>query len=310
MQVALDVDTGVDDGLAILLACRHPSLDLVAISCVAGNAGVDQVVSNTLKVLDVAAAPDIPVARGMPRPLVAPPGPARRVHGDDGMADLGLPASRRSVVGADAVELLRSTLATATEPITLIALGPLTNLAVLVQTYPELLRRLDRIVFVGGAVEVDDATSAREFNLRHDPEAAATVLGCGVPLTMYGLEVFLQATVSAAEVGALCASDDPAARLAGLLLRHQLARTGGTAAALGDAGAVAAVLRPDLLETVRRHVRIELADPSLRGRTVVDPAPTNELDHDGHAVGGPVEVALEADGAALTRLFLDALRGP
>jgi len=309
VQVVLDVDTGVDDALAILLALRSPAMDVRAITCVAGNADVDQVVANTLRVLDAASAPDIPVARGMTRPLVEPPRPARHVHGEDGMGDLGLPRSQRSPVGIHAVELLRTTLASATEPITLIPLAPLTNIAVLVRTYPELLDRIDRIVLMGGAAAVGNATAAAEFNVWHDPEAAAIVLDSGVPTTMYGLDVFYEPVVPVADVQALASAADPARQLAGRLMQHQLARFGAATVTLGDAGAVAAVLRPDLLWTARHPVRVELAGTWTRGRTVVDQRPRAiDLDHDELGSGGLVDVALRVDGPALAALFLEVLR--
>ena len=309
MQVVLDVDTGVDDALAILLALCSPAMDVRAITCVAGNADVDQVVANTLRVLDAASAPDIPVAKGMTRPLVEPPRPARHVHGEDGMGDLGLPRSQRSPVGIHAVELLRTTLASATEPITLIPLAPLTNIAVLVRTYPELLDRIDRIVLMGGAAAVGNATAAAEFNVWHDPEAAAIVLDSGVPTTMYGLDVFYEPVVPVADVQALVSAADPARQLAGRLMQHQLARFGAATVTLGDAGAVAAVLRPDLLWTARHPVRVELAGTWTRGRTVVDQRPRAiDLDHDELGSGGLVDVALRVDGPALAALFLEVLR--
>ena len=309
MQVVLDVDTGVDDALAILLALSSSAMDVRAITCVAGNADVDQVVANTLRVLDAASAPDIPVARGMTRPLVEPPRPARHVHGEDGMGDLGLPRSQRSPVGIHAVELLRTTLASATEPITLIPLAPLTNIAVLVRTYPELLDRIDRIVLMGGAAAVGNATAAAEFNVWHDPEAAAIVLDSGVPTTMYGLDVFYEPVVPVADVQALVSAADPARQLAGRLMQHQLARFGAATVTLGDAGAVAAVLRPDLLWTARHPVRVELAGTWTRGRTVVDQRPRAiDLDHDELGSGGLVDVALRVDGPALAALFLEVLR--
>jgi len=309
VQVVLDVDTGVDDALAILLALRSSAMDVRAITCVAGNADVDQVVANTLRVLDAASAPDIPVARGMTRPLVEPPRPARHVHGEDGMGDLGLPRSQRSPVGIHAVELLRTTLASATEPITLIPLAPLTNIAVLVRTYPELLDRIDRIVLMGGAAAVGNATAAAEFNVWHDPEAAAIVLDSGVPTTMYGLDVFYEPVVPVADVQALVSAADPARQLAGRLMQHQLARFGAATVTLGDAGAVAAVLRPDLLWTARHPVRVELAGTWTRGRTVVDQRPRAiDLDHDELGSGGLVDVALRVDGPALAALFLEVLR--
>src|SRR5882757_8369019 len=130
-EIILDVDTGVDDALAILFAVRHPDLRLRAITCVAGNADVDQVVANTLRVLDAAGAPDVPVARGADRPLLEPRRDARHVHGTDGMGDLGLPASARQPVAVHAVELLRREILAAPTPVTLITLAPLTNIALL-----------------------------------------------------------------------------------------------------------------------------------------------------------------------------------
>src|SRR6478609_7815248 len=110
LPVVLDVDTGIDDACAVLLAAMHPDLDLRAVSCVGGNAGVDDVVRNTLTVLDAAGRPDVPVARGAARPLLEPPREARHVHGEDGMADLGWPAPQRTADGRHALELLRDLL--------------------------------------------------------------------------------------------------------------------------------------------------------------------------------------------------------
>ena len=139
--VILDVDTGVDDACAVLLAALHPDVELRAVTCVSGNSSVDNVVRNTLKVLDVARRPDVPVARGAARPLLEPRGDARHVHGEDGMADLGWPASRRHVDGRHAVELLRDLLGQAAsgkaaDRITLVPVAPLTTHPLLLRTYP------------------------------------------------------------------------------------------------------------------------------------------------------------------------------
>jgi pyrimidine-specific ribonucleoside hydrolase len=310
VDVILDVDTGVDDALALLFACRSPELAVRAISCVAGNAEVDQVVANTLKVLDAVNAPDVPVARGMARPLIEPPRPARHVHGEDGMADLGLPASQRRPVAEHAVEMLQRTLRTATSPITLVPLAPMTNIAVLLRTYPEVVPHIERIVLMGGSVAVGNATAAAEFNIWHDPEAAAIVLGSGVPVTMYGLDVFYDVAVDATSVAELTASDDPAQQLAGRLLADQMARFGMQAAAIGDAGAVAAVIRPAGLTTARLPVQVELAGTWTRGRTIVDQRQRSvDLDQDPHGAGALVDVALQVDAAAYRDLFLATLRG-
>lgn len=282
-DVVLDVDTGVDDALALLLAVRAPGPALRAVTCVAGNVHVDRVVANTCRVLDAAGAPPgLPVARGAAHPLGRPVQPERRVHGADGLADLGLPPSRRPVDGEGAVGLLRRVLTEARRPVVLACLGPLTNVARLVRAHPEVLPRVGRVVVVGGTGADDDTTAvpgSGEFNLAYDPEAAAVVLGASLPLTRYGLDVFRTVTVPVETAAALAVDPEPGRRLAGRLLRHQASRSAdGRTACLGDAGAVAAVCAPDLLETVPR------GDPPV-----------------------DVAVAVEADRGA--GLFLRALGG-
>jgi pyrimidine-specific ribonucleoside hydrolase len=307
--VVLDVDTGVDDALAILLAVRSPALDLRAITCVAGNTDVDNVVANTLKALDAAGAGDIPVARGAATPLIEPVRPARHVHGDDGMADLKLPAPAREPVGEHAVELLRRTIADG--PITLVTLAPLTNIALLLRTHPEVADQLERIVVMGGTAVVGNATASAEFNIRHDPEAAAIVFSAGVPITMYGLDVFYEPTIDPPTADRLAASAEPGAQLAGRLMQYQVDRYrgGGT---LGDAGAVAAVIDPGGLRTERYPVRVELGGTFTRGQTVVDRRDwAGDLDNDpyvaSHPQPGLVDVALGVDAARYCALFLSTV---
>ncbi len=306
--VVLDVDTGVDDALAILLAVRSPALDVRAITCVAGNTQVDNVVTNTLKVLDAAGAGDIPVARGADRPLLEPARDARHVHGDDGMADLGLPGSARRPVAEHAVELLRRTIVAG--PVTLVTLAPLTNIALLLRTYPEVTANLTRIVVMGGAAVTGNATASAEFNVRHDPEAASIVFSAGVPITMYGLDVFYTPTIDLATSRALAVAAEPAAQLAGRLLEHQIGRYRG-GGSLGDAGAVASVIDPDGLRTERRPVRVELGGAFTRGQTVVDQRDwAGDLDNDPYVAAdprpAPVDVAFDVDAARYRELFLRA----
>ena len=306
--VILDVDTGVDDALALLLAIRSPDLDVRAVTCVAGNADVDQVVRNTLVVLDAAGAGDVPVARGADRPLLEPARHARHVHGADGMADLGLPDSRRRPRSGSAVELLRETIEQNGTPVTLVPLAPLTNIALLLRTHPELAGRIERIVFMGGSAGIGNATAVAEFNVWQDPEAAAIVLSSGVPLTMYGLDVFYDVTVDSATANALAASDEPGAQLAGRLISHQVARLGGAPGTVGDAGAVAAVIAPDLITTTRLPVRVELSGSWTRGQTVVDRRlVAGEGDGARGLPPGEVDVALAIDGDRARQLYLDVV---
>ncbi|HEX5115598.1 MAG TPA: nucleoside hydrolase [Pseudonocardiaceae bacterium] len=312
-DVILDVDTGVDDALAILFAVRHPSLRLRAITCVAGNADVDQVVTNTLRVLDAAGAGDVPVARGADRPLLAPPRDARIVHGENGIGGIELPASDRRPVAEHAVELLRREILAAPEPVTLVTLAPLTNIALLLRTYPDVSGNLGRVVSMGGSAWVGNASPVAEFNVWHDPEAAAIVFEAGLPLTMYGLDVFYGVALPRPQAEKLAAADEPGARLAGQLLvhaadryghEHRLAEPGG--AGLGDAGAVCTVVEPDALTTRRLPVSVELAGTLTRGQTMVDHRSV-EGEDTAHGVAADqhlVDVALAVDGVRLRELYV------
>jgi pyrimidine-specific ribonucleoside hydrolase len=316
VPVILDVDTGVDDACALLLAALHPQVDLRAVTCVGGNASVDDVVRNTLKVLDVAGRTDVPVARGAARPLLEPASDARHVHGDDGMADLGWPPSDRHPDGRHAVELLRDLLSEAAHGgsagrITLVPLAPLTNIALLLRTYPEAAAGLREIVFMGGAAQVGNATASAEFNVWHDPEAAAIVLESAaeldVPVVMYGLDVFYDVLVSQAQAAELIAVGGRGpAELAGRLIDYQCGRFGQPEATIGDAGAVCAVIDRAGLTTTRLPVRVELAGSYSRGRTIVDRRDwSGDLAHDPHGLAPTsVEVALSVEAGRYADLWL------
>src|SRR6476620_5493116 len=255
--IVLDVDTGVDDACAILLAALHPDLDLRAVSCVGGNAPVDDVVRNTLVALQAAGRTDVPVARGADRPLLEHPVDARHVHGDDGMGDLGWPPAETQVDPRHAVELLRDVCREAAaegRAVTLVPLAPLTNIALLLRTYPEVGEGISEIVFMGGAANAGNATASAEFNVFHDPEAAAIALDAaadlGIPVTMYGLDVFYEPVVGADAAAELVAVGGRGpAELGGRLMDFQRERLGGTDATIGDAGAVCAVIDREALRT-------------------------------------------------------------
>ncbi|MFI0035306.1 nucleoside hydrolase [Streptomyces mutabilis] len=314
VPVIIDCDTGVDDALALLLAVRHPGLDLRAVTCVAGNTDVEGVVRNTLTVLERAGAPDVPVARGAERPLIEAVRTARHVHGHDGMGDLGLPAPTRVPVDVDAVTLLRREILASPRPVTLIPTAPATNIALLLRTHPEVTRNIERIVFMGGAVATGNATPVAEFNVWHDPEAAAILLGAGVPVTMYGLDVFQRVIVPGPDVRRLRASTEPGTRLAGELLAHRGPATDESdpGGGLGDAGAVCAVIDPAGLTTHRLPVEVCLAPGPARGQTLVDRrARVGEAELHGDTREQPlVDVGLDVDVARYVELYLTAVEQP
>ncbi len=312
--VILDVDTGIDDALAIMLAVRHPDLELRAITCVSGNVNVDQVVANTQYVLDAAGAGHVPVARGATRPLLAAPHHATHVHGPDGLGGFSRPSDRR-VEKIHAIELLRRELMGAIgtgDLITLVPMAPQTNIALLLRTYPEVAPGIARIVFMGGSASVGNATATAEFNIFADPEGAAVAIAAAgelnIPMTMYGLDVFNDVVVTREKAHSLRDCGDPAAQLAGALLEFQMQVFGVTETTIGDAGAVCAVIDPEGLTTSRHAVRVETSGTHTRGQTVVDrrtwdgdvaddPTPT---------AGAEVDIALDVDAELFRDIWLSA----
>ncbi|MEU3337172.1 nucleoside hydrolase [Streptomyces sp. NPDC006668] len=316
VPVIIDCDTGVDDALALLFAVRHPGIDLRAVTCVAGNTDVDGVVRNTLTVLEQAGAPEIPVGRGAERPLIEPVRTARHVHGVDGMGDIGLPAPTRAPADVDAVTLLRREILASPRPVTLVPTAPLTNIALLLRTHPDVVSNIERIVFMGGAVATGNATAVAEFNVWHDPEAAAVLLTAGVPITMYGLDVFQRVVVPGADVRRLRASAEPGTRLAGELLAHRPSSpdpdSDEIAGGLGDAGAVCSVADPAGITTSLLPVEVSLAPGPTRGQTIVDrrARPGESEIHEGARAQPLVDVALDVDVPRFVKLWLSAVERP
>lgn len=312
IPVILDVDTGVDDALAILFAVAHPDIEVLGITCVAGNASLERVVENTLRILDVAGAPHIPVAAGARRPLISPARSASHVHGEGGLGTVHLPPGERTPEPVNAVELMRRLITDSPRPVTIVALAPQTNLALLLRQYPDLADNIDRIVFMGGSASVGNATAVAEFNVWHDPEAAAIVLDAGIPTFMYGLDVFNQVSVEKSVAAALEAGDSAYGRVVGALLTNRVARSETSVAEysglIGDAGAICALVAPDALTTRLLPVRVELTGYG-RGQTIVDQRRGLGEDSLHGTVGGweVAEVALDVDAPRFTRLFLDTL---
>ncbi|HYI33876.1 MAG TPA: nucleoside hydrolase [Glaciibacter sp.] len=312
IPVILDVDTGVDDALAILFAVAHPDIDVLGISCVAGNASLERVVENTLRILDVAGAEDIPVAAGARRPLISPARSASHVHGEGGLGTLRLPSSDREPLPINAVQMMHDLIVRSERPVTLVALAPQTNLALLLRQYPDIVDNIERIVFMGGSASVGNATAVAEFNVWHDPEAAAIVLDSGVPTFMYGLDVFNQVAIQEDLASALLHGDSAVGRVVGGLLSNRIALGADTSAQytglIGDAGAVCALVDPEALRTELRPVRVELAGYG-RGQTLVDLRrwPGEDVVHGLADEWETVEVALDVDAPRYANLFLNTL---
>ncbi len=305
-NVILDVDTGIDDSIALILAARSARLRVLGVTTVAGNVEIEKTTANTIRVLDAIGRTDIPVARGARQPLARPLKTAAAFHGPDGLGGLDLPAPTRPPVSMTAIRFLCETLRVAAEPVTLIALGPQTNLALALLEEPDLLAaKLERVIFMGGAVAGGNSTPAAEFNAWADPEAMSVVLHGGLALTMVPWDAIFKATLPRDEVRAMEIADDPALRLAGQLSRPFMAFFDDPEVVFCDPSAVAAAIDPAVVKTRSYHVDVETAGTLTTGMTVVD---RRARVAEGAAKQRPnCEVAIDLDTERFRHVFREAL---
>jgi inosine-uridine nucleoside N-ribohydrolase len=270
----LDCDPGHDDALAMILGIARPELELLAVTTVGGNAPLAATTDNALRVLTLAGRTDIPVAAGAAGPLMRPLHVASDVHGGSGLGGADLPDPTVGVRPEGAIELLRATLERADRPVTIAAVGPLTNIALLLRTHPHLAERIASLRIMGGAVTEGNTTASAEFNIWQDPEAARIVFECGRPITMMPLDVTHQALFTDADVERLLAVGTRPARIFADLLRFfarfHRQRYGWDGSPIHDAVTVGHLAVPELVETVAYRVDIETVGELTRGRTVVD----------------------------------------
>jgi inosine-uridine nucleoside N-ribohydrolase len=293
IPVLIDCDPGQDDAIALLLALASPELEVVGVTTVAGNQTVDKTTVNALKVLELAGRSDIPVARGADRPLVGDLVVADDAHGATGLDGPDLPPPTREPVAGHAVDFLADKLGSAERPLVLVAIGPLTNVALLLASYPETAGKIERIVLMGGAIGAGNQTASAEFNIWTDPEAAFRVFGSGLDLTMIGLDVTNKAVLTAEDAAHLRGSGPVGEAVAAMLDFYIGFYTGfyeHGGAPIHDAVAVAQVLRPELVTTLDRHVAIECGAGVCRGRTVVDMRRRTQLPDPNSHVGVDIDV--------------------
>ncbi len=303
VPIILDVDTGLDDALALLYAAASPGLDLLGVTCVAGNVGLEYVVPNTLGVLGASGATPVPVAAGADRPLSGPIVRADEVHGTDGLGGVVLPDPWR-LDPRSAIDLLTDLIVGHPGPVHLIAVGPLTNVARLFSERPEIAARLASIFVMGGSAFVGgNVTAAAEFNFAADPEAAHIVVSAGLPVTLYGLDVFNPVEVSNSAVASLAAGSTIGGRLAAAVMRASCALWSCERAPLGDAGAVICFEHSHFLTCEPYLAAVECAGRHTRGQLVIERRPeahqrTNILD------GGRIQLGVSIDAVAVSDHFV------
>jgi inosine-uridine nucleoside N-ribohydrolase len=290
IPVILDCDPGTDDALAILLALASPELSVLAITVAGGNVGLTHTLRNALA-LTALAGSDVPVYAGADRPLLGAFVSETHVHGENGFGGIALPKGNAPAPGlaADAVRcILRDT----AEPVTLVGIGPATNLALALTTDPSLAARVEKIVLMSGAWAEGNVTPAAEFNAWSDPEALAILLASGRPVVFATLELTAQALVTPARIASWRALGGGRCLAAACDIQAtvpQSRRLPGTP--LHDPCAVAWLIRPDLFTSRACSVRLDLGPGPSRGRTVID-----RWGRTGDPINATVLETLDAEG--------------
>lgn len=281
-KLILDVDTGTDDAIAIMLGALHADLELVACTTVNGNTAVENCTNNTLRVLDYIGYQDIPVFEGLSRPLARADFPKARKEGDQSSRihgpTLPLPDTDLKAQKTGAVEFLIETYRAATEEIALVPVGPLSNIAAALALDPKFVDNVPEVVIMGGSHAFGNVTAAAEFNIWADPEAAAMVFQAGFrKITLVPLDATYHAAMNREDCAAFDALGTPAGKAASIFIEHRIGSydsiqplpTPGFAP-IHDALAVAALIDPAVITTKFLHVDVETAGTLTVGRTVID----------------------------------------
>lgn len=279
-KVILDVDTGTDDAVALMIAALSPDLELIGATTVNGNTTIDNTTENTLRVLDWIGLPALPVHRGCDRPLARKQmerlNPARRIHGD--LLDLPPVSHGATLQLGHAVDWLIETYLGSDGDIVLCPVGPLTNIAMAIREEPRILERIPEIVIMGGAHDHGNVTPSAEFNIWADPEAARIVVNCGRPIRMIPLDATHRALVSVDDAARLRDLGTPAGEAAARFVLKRIDGYDATqpmphragAAPVHDALAVCSIIDPSIVTTHHIPVDVEVNAELSVGRTVCD----------------------------------------
>ncbi len=312
-RVIIDTDPGIDDTAAIFCALTSGALQVEALTTVFGNVEVEQTTRNALILLEVAGRSDIPVYQGTARPLIREPNFAKFIHGENGLGDIEIAPPSSMPAPGGAVEAIISRIMNAPGDITLIALGPLTNLALALTLEPRAARNLRELILMGGAVCTwGNVTPAASANLYNDPEAASIVYRAGVPMVQVGLDVCRPTVISHADLARIREADTPMGRF---LLRmtpfiEQAYRKRGVKVVLEGRGVqyndivcIAYAVKPDMFKTENLYVEIETHGAVTIGETVAD--------FEGRWGKKPnTRVCLSVDARGVAELFTECLSRP
>ncbi len=299
-KIILDCDPGIDDAFAIAVAARHTNL--VAITTVAGNVTLEHTTNNALLMAQFCDL-DVPVISGSARPVVADPLYADDVHGASGLGDGVMPDITQVVAGTDAVTAL---LEMVDHETTVVAVGPLTNIAHAIRRDPDWQNRIERLVIMGGSTGAGNATSAAEFNIWADPEAAAEVFESGISLTMVGLNLTQQVRMGAPQIDLLRESGSDVAEFLADALEYyadySLREYGVARSAMHDPCAVLYVSHPELFVAEPMHCVVEVNGAHTRGMTHIDTRANSQEPN--------IEALVHAEADAVVDLIVAAAISP
>jgi inosine-uridine nucleoside N-ribohydrolase len=271
-RIIIDTDPGVDDAIAILLALRSPELKVEAITPVSGNVPLELTLTNALRLVEIAGRTDIPVAAGASHPLTRRLVTAKYAHGNNGLGGVDFPAPTTKPSRETANEIISRIVRESPGEITIVALGPLTNIATVLRSDPELAGMIRGIALMGGSLSGGNVTPSAEFNFYVDPEAARIVFDSHIPLTMVGLDVTRKVLLREDHIQLLEASKNPVSQAAARVMRATLERVRDAnhapTFAMHDPLTVASLIDPSILTLRDYYVEIETSGELTAGESV------------------------------------------
>ncbi len=308
-RILFDGDPGIDDALAIIFAVKSDNAKLEGITTVGGNITLDHTVQNALKILEITGHPEVPVARGIAKPLLRGLKSTGEVHGKDGLGNVDLPPPKIKEKPVHAVDFIIDTIMDNPGEITLVPVGPLTNIAVAAVKEPRLKDYVKDVVIMGGAVTVSgNITSEAEFNIYSDPEAAKIVFHSGLPITLVGLDVTMKTLLKPEHLSEIEAAKTPVTEFVGKITKYYMKFyeevVGVKGCGMHDPLAVAVAIDRSLVKTRRLYVTVETRGEFTTGETVGDLRSSKE-----GVVNPPnMDVCVDVDSERFMRLFIDTIK--
>jgi len=308
-HIILDTDPGVDDAVAFLLAFNSPEIKIEAVTTVAGNVNHTKGHTNAKKLLEFIGAADVPVCAGAESPLIRVMSHAEEFHGKTGLGNAELPEPKMKTDHRYAVEMILEKADELGKKLTLVAIGPLTNIAAAILADPKLPEKVDKLVIMGGAFNLTtyglgNANAVAEFNIWHDPEAAKIVFNSGIPIVAAGLDTttYPEYRMSVAMFNEIKAKSDRRSKLVVDLTKSLVEKYNGFS--LHDPQAIAYVVDPTIFKTEKYKVDVEVHGELTRGMTVVERRYYRRVKEDAN-----VDIIVEVDAKRFHKLIMDRVTG-